>query len=351
MPAFSNLKSMVTNSGSAKGGFTTGGGGGIQGGAPTTLPSSADDDELARFNLILRGCQIFFAVVMLLIAVVMASFQSKWVGSPSGLTGFLIFVAVASLVSSLVFLVVPVIYERSGYKTLKGLDRALKEVRVGLVINGIFTGLLLIVSVTQTISAYTSAGCKNPDNDPHAAKGKDGDAFRNALKGWCRDKRAQSAFCWFLWITWLLALLLFFRQWRTDRKQGPRIPPFVHPTDDSAFEPLGDDDDDDRGIMDEMHVQRYGGASYNPLSDIEAKYGFNTSSANNASSNPFEDRYQSAPPPTRPSYDYNAYADSHQSLPGGYQDRHHDDPYQQSGHGIPNAPPRLPDLGYSQAYR
>ena len=53
--------------------------------------------------------------------------------------------------------------------------------------------------MTQTISAYTLAGCKDPAKDAHAesSNGKKED-YLAALPGFCRTKRAGAAFCWFL---------------------------------------------------------------------------------------------------------------------------------------------------------
>ncbi|SJX61852.1 uncharacterized protein SRS1_12836 [Sporisorium reilianum f. sp. reilianum] len=333
--------------------------------ASAPRPLNADQERVARVNMILRQAQVFFALVSLLIAVYMASFQAKWVGSPSGLTGLLLFLTSASLVTSSIFLVVPMIYERSGYKTMKGFARALSEARVGLVSNGIFGFLLLILAMTQTISAFTSAGCKNPAKDPHAG-GKDRADFVKQLGGWCRTKRAEAAFCWLLWVTWFLSLLLFLRQWRIERKTGPRIPPFVHPRNDSAFEPIDDLDDDD--AFDETAKSarygdggdgRYGAmptapavgppqmSSYdrrggNPLADIEAKYGM--SPAYNA--DPFADARAATPGYGRPSYDYSAYGAS-AGPPGGYAP----DPYNVINHQLSSGrgserPPQLPSLGY-----
>ncbi|PWZ00500.1 hypothetical protein BCV70DRAFT_199778 [Testicularia cyperi] len=317
------------------------------------------DDKVAKSNMILRALQVFFGLVSLLIAVWMATFQTKWTGSPSGLTGLILFLASASLLTSLLFLLVPIIFERSGYKTFKSLTRALSEARVGMVTNGIFSFLLLILAVTQTISAYTSAGCKDPTKDPHA-DGKGKEDFIAALDGWCRTKRAEAAFCWFLWVTWFLSLLLFLKQWRVERKNGPRIPPFVHPTDDSAFEPINDLDDDD--AYDEAHKSsgygdgvdgHYGTAgnptmsSYdrrgsNPLADIEARYGMSPA----YTADPFADR-AAATGYGRPSYDYNAYGTGAGAVPGGYAA----DPYSAINHQLSAArhnelPPQLPPIGY-----
>ena len=63
----------------------------------------AQDDRTARVNMILRALQVFFGLITLLIAVYMATLQSKWVGNPSGLTGLILFLAAASLLASTMF--------------------------------------------------------------------------------------------------------------------------------------------------------------------------------------------------------------------------------------------------------
>lgn len=322
-------------------------------------PVVREENKVARTHLVLRALQLFSGVVMLLIAVWMATFQHKWTGSPSGLTGLLLFLSSASVLTSAIYLVVPIIFERSGYNTMKGLTGALSETRVGLVINGFFGLLLLFVSTAQTISAYTSAGCKDPTKDPHAGVVKNKDAFVKALDGWCRTKRAEAAFCWFLWVAWFLSLMLFLRQWKAERKNGPRIPPFTHPKDNSAFEPIDDLDEED--MYDEVanKSSRYGDGGdgnhtpahasvpasddrrgENPLADIEARYGMRPTYTD-----PFADRPRSAVPEysqqsdyARQSYDYSAYRSS---VSGGFAD-----PFaaaqQQRG-----ATPRLPQMNSS----
>lgn len=64
-------------------------------------------------------------------------------------------------------------------------------------------------------------------------------------------------------VTWAVALAFFFQGWRSGRKNGPRIPPFQHPIDDSAFEPIqyaGEDvdEEDDRGDYAGIASHRYG---------------------------------------------------------------------------------------------
>lgn len=56
---------------------------------------------------------------------------------------------------------------------------------------------------TLTISA-NSKGCKNPENDPNAEK--EG-YLENGLPGFCRDKRALTAFLWLAFISWLVSLV------------------------------------------------------------------------------------------------------------------------------------------------
>lgn len=339
------------------------------GNAPATRPamSHAPDERVKRVNLFLRAFQVFFALVTLLIAIYMAAFQVKWIGAPSGLTGLLLFLASASFVASTVFLVVPIICERSGHKTMKGFTSALSEARVGLVSNGAFAFLLVILAMTQTISAYTSPGCKDPLKDPHAGE-KNKEGFVDQLDGWCRTKRAEAAFCWFLWVTWSLSLLLFLRQWKLERKNGPRIPPFVHPRDDSAFEPIDDLDDDDAfdetnktarygdggdgrygaapvmGEREVPHMSSYDRRGANPLADIEAKYGMSQTTF----TDPFADGRAvapAAPAYSRPSYDHGGYAPP--NVPGGYAA----DPYSNMNPQLPSGrpserPPQLPNLSY-----
>lgn len=154
-------------------------------------------------------------------------------------------------------------------------------------------------------------------------------------------------------------MLIFLRQWRLTRKNGPRIPPFVHPTDDSAFEPIhaGDDvDDDDRGDYPAAAAAggrygdggdgRYGGGydagrrdsygappgAYNsPYPNVRPSYDAH---------NPFGD--VAPPAAARPSYDYGAYNAPHTP-------QHEADPYHaiqaqlRSGRS-PERPPQLPPL-------
>ncbi|KAK0560291.1 hypothetical protein OC844_003853 [Tilletia horrida] len=323
-------------------------GGGGRGAVFTS--GDVDEDRVNRLNLYLRGVQIFFAFISLCILIALAIFQNKWIGGSSGLTGLLLFMTCATLLSSVALLVVPVIAEKTEYRRCHGIARALQEARVGLVCNGTWVLLLLIISLVQTISAYTSAGCKDPAKDPHATSAKgDHKTFQAGLNGFCRNKRALAAFLWFDWVAWLLSLLLFLRSWRLARKNGPRIPPFVHPTDDSAFEPVhaGEDEDDlysryggegrdvhagsgaghgydDDNKSEYQNAYGNGGRGYagmddsDPLAGIASKYGMGVG---------------------RGGYDYDDDRNHHQ----------HQQQQQQHYYGHDDQAPRLPDMPYEQA--
>ncbi|KAK0570237.1 hypothetical protein OC861_000188 [Tilletia horrida] len=338
--------------GGPAGGGPGGGGGGGGGGAAmhhhnAFTSGDVDEDRVNRLNAYLRGAQIFFAFVSLCILIAIAIFQGTWVGGASGLTGLLLFITISTMLSSIALLAIPTIAERTEYRRCHGAARALKEARVGLVCNGLWVVLLLIISLAQTISAYTSAGCKDPSKDPHATTSKgDKGAFQSSLPGFCRNKRALAAFLWFDWVAWLLSLLLFMRSWRLARKNGPRVPPFVHPTDDSAFEPVhaGEDEDDLYSRYDgqELHTGKgydddrqsnynsaydAGGRGYageDTLSGIAAKYGLGAGGYG------------------RDTYDNDdAY----------YRQQQHQQQHQQQQHRYGQDPPRLPEMSYEQRYR
>lgn len=165
-----------------------------------------------KLSFFTRIAQIILAFCLLISSIVLAIFQGKWVGGLSGLTGFLIFLSVAALLSSAMFLLVPILYERSNYKYGKSLNRALGEARVGLVVNGLWALIGLIGALAITVSAYTSAGCKDPNKDPHAGKPVKGskEDFIKALPSFCTTKKAASAFAWFVWgeSLWVQAVVL-----------------------------------------------------------------------------------------------------------------------------------------------
>lgn len=230
--------------------------------------------------------------ILLIIVIVLASFQSKWIGSLSGLTAFLLIVVLLTFIGILFFLGLS-FAPHSLQDTVDRLVRIFEQPRLSLVMNGIGSALWLILAMTQTISAYTSAGCKDPTKDPHAdsSKGKKDD-FIKELPSFCTTKKAGAIFCWIFWgecdqcphsatsamptssspfplpllsAACVAMLLVFLHSWRLSRKSGPRIPPFVHPADDGAFAPIADDIDGDAG--DDMYARDHAGIP------ISSRYG------------------------------------------------------------------------------
>lgn len=75
--------------------------------------SSHDRDaRLAKITFWLRISSLVLCFCSLICAIVAATFQKKWIGGPSGLTGFLLFVNVAFLLISGVFTIMPWLVER-----------------------------------------------------------------------------------------------------------------------------------------------------------------------------------------------------------------------------------------------
>ncbi|KAJ1307605.1 hypothetical protein OPQ81_001700 [Rhizoctonia solani] len=206
------------------------------------------DDEmpLSKPAIVYYACQIFFTFLAMCCFASVAAFQAKWRVGPSGLSGFAIFVAVTSLL------------------LLIRLAQALQEVRVAFILAS--TGLLwsLLVSFVTTISAFTQAGCKNPDNDPHASLG---DTYKQQLKGWCSTKKAGAIFFWLAFVAWVATFVVAVLEWRSGKMRGSRrntgreegfIPP-AHDDTESVFtreydrRPNNDDDEDDDDHEHEQH--------------------------------------------------------------------------------------------------
>jgi hypothetical protein len=138
----------------------------------------------------------------LLVIIVLAVFQNKWIGAISGLTGLLIVVNTSTLLFSGFLLAtsfLPDSLQTKGDRII----RTLEQPRLGLVMNSVGLGLWFILSITQTASALSSAACKDPSSDPHAksSKGNDDD-FVKALPSFCSTKKAGAAFCWLIWCKW-----------------------------------------------------------------------------------------------------------------------------------------------------
>ncbi|KDN41158.1 hypothetical protein K437DRAFT_258399 [Tilletiaria anomala UBC 951] len=314
-------------------------------------------DFLPTSELIARGVQIVLGFIFLIVAIVLSSFQSKWLGAPSGLSGFLLFIALLNIIVVFAVTAIPFAHERSGFNAVKRPARLLREGRVNIILNGIMAIITGLCAMVQTISTTTSSACKNPANDPSVGKQKGSkDDYISALGSFCTSKRAETAFAWFLVLSWIATLVLFLRVWRVGRKNGPRIPPFQHPIDDSAFEPIqytGEDvdEDDDRGDYAGISHRygeggdgRYGaGAGTGPgaigagryddnAPGIPGSYGSGPTGRDNLDQrnhNPFADQnrvpapvgYPAQPPayggPPRQSYDYGAYGGGMPAGDGG----------------------------------
>ncbi|OBZ72337.1 hypothetical protein A0H81_07509 [Grifola frondosa] len=232
--------------------------------------------------IIFHLSQVFFNFLAMCCMASVASFQAKWGVGPSGLSGFAVFVSVAGIVYSLFMLLVPVIYEK--YDKGARLARALKEVRVGFILATTGTVVSLLISFIVTISAWTEAGCKNADNDPHADKGDD---FKKGLSGWCSTKKAGAIFFWLAFIFWLATLTLAILDWRNGKSIRPRDPPFAHPleaTGEGSIYSRADGDDD--------------------YTDEEAQYQKPTVDNSNAPQSPFSDNRYAVPAAAPPSSTY-----------------------------------------------
>ncbi|KAF7978838.1 hypothetical protein HWV62_44639 [Athelia sp. TMB] len=262
--------------------------------------------------------QIFFNFLAMACFASVASFQAKWGVGPSGLTGFAVFVSVAGIVLSTFMLFVPVIYEK--YDKLVRLARAMQEVRVGFILAGSGATFSLLISFIVTISAWTEAGCKNPDNDPNAKKG---DAFKAGLSGWCSTKKAGAIFFWLTFGFWLASLTLLIMDWRSGKLAGPRDPPFNPPEAHEEGYAYGHEEEEEESTA-------Y--SSIPPVSQRQTTY-----DDTGAAASPFADpsryrdsdatAYSPAPagiPAGRPSMDaYGAFSDPAPSgfgtgSPGGY---------------------------------
>ncbi|KAL4066822.1 hypothetical protein V8B97DRAFT_1949111 [Scleroderma yunnanense] len=180
---------------------------------------------ISKPAVIFHTSQTFFNFLSMACFASVASFQAKWGVGPSGLSGFAIFVSVSGIFHSLFMMLVPVVYEK--YDKLTTLALALKEVRVGFILTGVGCTFSLLIAFVTTISAWTEAGCKNPENDPHASISPD---FVAGLPGWCSTKKAGCIFFWLTFGFWLASLILLIIDWRSGNlTQRPRDPPFTRP--------------------------------------------------------------------------------------------------------------------------
>lgn len=135
---------------------------------------------------------------MLIVDIVLATFQNKWIGAISGLTGLLIVVTVLTFLFGLLLLGMS-FAPSSLQNTVDRIERLFEQPRLALVMNG--TGMLVwtILSITQTASALSSKACKDPSADTHAKSSKgNNDDFVKKLPSFCHTKKAGAAFCWLI---------------------------------------------------------------------------------------------------------------------------------------------------------
>ncbi|OCH90325.1 hypothetical protein OBBRIDRAFT_793414 [Obba rivulosa] len=194
-----------------------------------------DDMIVSKPAIIFHASQAFFSFLAMCCFASVAQFQAKWHVGPSGLSGFAVFTSVVGIILPLFMLFVPVIYEK--YNKGARLARAMKEVRVGFILVGTGTTLTFLIAFITTISAWTEAGCKNADKDPHASLG---DSFKNGLSGWCSTKKAGAVFFWLGTVFWFASLTLAVLDWRNGKTSRPRDPPFVPPAEGYAPTEAGD---------------------------------------------------------------------------------------------------------------
>lgn len=135
---------------------------------------------------------------MLIIAVVLASFQSKWIKAPSGLTILLLLVTIPTFLLTLLMLVLSYLPESLQDKGER-IAALFSQGRLGLVMNIAGTAFWLLLALIQIISAFSSPGCKDPSKDPHADKstGKKDD-YTKALSSFCTSKKAGAFASWIL---------------------------------------------------------------------------------------------------------------------------------------------------------
>ncbi|KIY53791.1 hypothetical protein FISHEDRAFT_32687 [Fistulina hepatica ATCC 64428] len=262
---------------------------------------------ISKPTIVFHVSQIFFNFLAMCCFASVAAFQAKWGVGPSGLSGFALFVSIAGIFHAAFMLLVPVIYEK--YDRLSTLARALKEVRVRFILTTTGLAFSLLIAFVVTISAWTEAGCKNADNDPHESLG---DSFKNGLSGWCNTKKAAAIFFWLAFASWLASEILFVLDWRAGRlHQGHREQPFQPPSEIMQY----GEEDDERDEGSSLHqipattaAPAYAVApSFNDTAYTGAPY-----DNSNTTSSPFADsnRYASAAPAGRQSMDaYGAFSD------------------------------------------
>ncbi|GAA5945562.1 hypothetical protein JCM1841_000253 [Sporobolomyces salmonicolor] len=160
-----------------------------------------DDDGTSPLSIGLRILQTFFPFVNLCIYIALAAFQSKWNVGVSFLVGLSLFFNLEALLHGGLILAAILLSDK--VRLLRGLERAMRQVRMAVIINTFQSVCMLLMAIVTTVSANV-AGCKATASDPHA----DVDGYTDHLGGFCRDKRAGAAFWWLTFFTWLGTLIL-----------------------------------------------------------------------------------------------------------------------------------------------
>lgn len=175
--------------------------------------------ELPRRELWVLVAQLALSLILLICAAALAGFQSKWLGHPSGLSGFMLFVPLFSLVMTGILLGIPLWASKSPSKS--GAARFLREARAGTILRAAPFVFDVFAAMAQAVSTGVSKGCKNHSQDPgQIKKGLDRKAYEKALSGFCASKVAASIFAWFLVAISSATLVLFLLAYRADRHGG-----------------------------------------------------------------------------------------------------------------------------------
>ncbi|KAL1406041.1 hypothetical protein Q8F55_007724 [Vanrija albida] len=227
-----------------------------------------NEPTITRAQIVIHGAVMFLTFIAICTMGAVAGFQSKWLKTVSGGTGFTLFLLLLSFILSCILLTIPIVYDR--WDRLKRSAQFLSQPRSKLIL-GIFGAILMLIAAfIVTISAWGAKGCKNPDNDPHE---KLGDDFKHGLKGWCTTKKASAIFDWFALGGWGALVALAGIEFRNDRQvTRHREPSFVPPQSPTGeegtqrYDPVRNNRGEDDDVFADKHeaypLGPSGGASY-----------------------------------------------------------------------------------------
>lgn len=167
--------------------------------------------------------QIVLSLVLLICAAALVGFQTTWLGHPSGLSGFLLFVSFFSLALSSVLLALPLLARCN--PSYAASARFLREGRAGTILRAAPLAFTFFAAMAQAISTGVAKGCKDHAADAgKVKKGRNRDQYESALPAFCASKVAAAVFAWFLLATSAVTLLLFLLAYRADRAGGQHVP-------------------------------------------------------------------------------------------------------------------------------